>query len=102
MPRVVRLAPRARHDLSAIRRWQTQRGSGAAAQRRVLVILAAIDRLAEFPCLGAMGDHAGRREVSCQGHRIIYRVDPDTNSNATAGNVTVLRVFGPGQSRDRS
>ena len=29
----------------------------------------------------------------------IYRVDPDSGSNATAGNVTVLRVFGPGQDR---
>ncbi len=39
--------------------------------------------------------------MSCQGHRVIYEVVPDTGRNATAGNVTVLRVFGPGQSRDR-
>ena len=99
MPRVVRLAPRARHDMSAIRRWQMQPGSGAAARRRVLAILDAIDRLAEFPCLGAVGDHPGRREISCQGHRIIYRVAPDTLDNATAGDVLVLRVFAPGQDR---
>ena len=35
--------------------------------------------------------------MSCEGHRVIYRVDPDSGSNATAGDVLVLRVFGPGQ-----
>jgi hypothetical protein len=48
-----------------------------------------------------MGDHPGRREMSCEGHRVVYRVDPDTGSNATAGDVLVLRVFGPGQDRTK-
>lgn len=39
--------------------------------------------------------------MSREGHRVIYRVSPDTGSNSTAGDVQVLRVFGPGQSRDR-
>jgi hypothetical protein len=35
------------------------------------------------------------------GHRVFYKVDPDTGSNKTAGDVLVPRVYGPGQSRDR-
>ena len=31
---------------------------------------------------------------------VIYEVYPDTGRNETAGNVLVLRVFGPGQARD--
>jgi len=31
---------------------------------------------------------------------LIYRVVPDTGDDRTAGNVQVVRVFGPGQSRD--
>jgi plasmid stabilization system protein ParE len=59
-----------------------------------------IDALAEHPCLFAVGPHPGRREFSSEGYRIIYRVVPDTGLNETAGNVQVLRVFGPGQSRN--
>jgi hypothetical protein len=32
---------------------------------------------------------------------VVYEMDPDTGRNATAGDVLVLRVFGPGQSRNR-
>ena len=31
-----------------------------------------------------------------QGHRVIYQVDPDTGDNGTSGDVTVLRILGPG------
>ena len=37
--------------------------------------------------------------MTCERHRVIYRVQPDTGLSATAGDVLVLRVFGPGQSR---
>ncbi len=52
-----------------------------------------------MPCLYAKGDHAGTREAPVVGHRIVYRVFPDTDDNATAGDVLVLQVFGPGQDR---
>ena len=58
-----------------------------------------IGRLRHHPCLYARGDLPGTREVSSEGHRIVYVVDPDTGRNADAGDVTVLRVFGPGQLR---
>jgi hypothetical protein len=32
---------------------------------------------------------------------VMYLVEPDTGRNRTAGNVLVLRVYGPGQSRER-
>ena len=37
------------------------------------------------------------RHVEC--HRVAYEVIPDTGDDATAGDVTVLRVFGAGQDR---
>jgi hypothetical protein len=40
------------------------------------------------------------RELPCPGgYRVLYRLDPDTGSNDTAGDIRVLRVFGPGQNR---
>jgi len=32
----------------------------------------------------------------CDRHRVIYQLDPDTGDNMTAGDVTVLRILGPG------
>ena len=101
MPRRVSLSDEAIDDLTAIRHWQLQPGSGPAAKRRVRAILRTIGRLARFPCLYARGDDPGTREVSSEGHQIIYAVDPDTGRNADSGDVMVLRVFGPGQSRQQ-
>ena len=101
MPRILDFTDEAIDDLAAMRGWYSQPGAGAAAKRRAQAIMAAIWRLREMPCLHARGDRPGTREMSCEGHRVIYRVDPDTGSNATAGDVLVLAVFGPGQSRDR-
>jgi plasmid stabilization system protein ParE len=85
--------------LEDILRWQSQPGSGAAAKRRAQAILRAIRRLRRTPCLHAHGDRPGTRAFSVEGHRIVYAVRPDTGSNTTAGDVTVLLVFGPGQAR---
>jgi plasmid stabilization system protein ParE len=85
--------------LDGIYRWQLQPGSGPAAKRRLQAIRDTVERLRRLPCLYARGDDLGTREASSEGHRIIYVVDPDTGRNADAGDVTVLRVFGPGQSR---
>jgi hypothetical protein len=41
------------------------------------------------------------RELPCEGgYRALYDVFPDTGRDETAGDVIVLRVYGPGQSRD--
>jgi hypothetical protein len=59
--------------------------------------------LRDEPCRYAVSkDHPGMREVPVAGgYRVIYMVRPDTGYNATAGDVEVLRVFGPGQERTR-
>ena len=89
-------------DLKAIRRWLSQPGSGPRARRRLTAIRAAINRLKQQPCLYPVGLHPRVRELSCDGgHRALYEVIPDTGRDQTAGDVLVLRVFGPGQSRER-
>jgi plasmid stabilization system protein ParE len=102
VPRTLIYAPAARADLDAIRRWLTQPGSGSAARRRLAAIRVAINLLRQHPCLYPTGSHPGVRELPCDGgYRALYEVLPDTGRNETAGDVRVLRVFGPGQSRAR-
>ena len=101
MPRRLRYADDALTDLDAIRRWLSQPGAGSVARRKLGAIRDSIRRLRDVPCLYAVGDHPGVRELPCDGgYRVLYRVHPDTGGNDTAGDVLVLRVFGPGQSRD--
>lgn len=102
MPRALIYAPRARDDLWAVRRWLTQPGSGPVAKRKLIAILAAIETLRDHPCRFPVCDHPGIRELPCAGgYRVLYRVVPDTGRTETAGDIEVLRVFGPGQDRER-
>lgn len=102
MPRRLHYTDDALADLDAIRRWQSQPGSGLAARRRLTAVWTAIERLRQHPCHYPAGDHPGVRELPCDGgYRALYEVHPDTGRNETAGDVRVLRVFGPGQSRER-
>lgn len=101
MQRALIYAPRALADLQAAARWLKQPGAGQAARRRLAAIWAAIERLRDQPCLYAVGHHAGVRELPCEGgYRVFYDVLPDTGRNDSSGTVRVLRVFGPGQSRE--
>jgi hypothetical protein len=59
----------------------------------------AISGLRAVPCRYRRGAAAGTRELTVERHVVIYQVVPDTNDNVTAGDVEVLRVFGPGQQR---
>ena len=86
-------------DLAEVRRWLTQPGAGGSAARRLAAVGAAVRDLRDFPCRWPKGSHIGVRERYVEGHRIAYEVVPDTGDDATAGDVTVLRVFGPGQGR---
>lgn len=101
MSRELIYAPEALADLDAARAWLTQPGSGPAAWRRLAAIWTDIERLREHPCLHPIGQHPGVRELPCAGGwRALYEVDPDTGISATAGDVIVLRVYGPSQLRD--
>jgi hypothetical protein len=42
-----------------------------------------------------------RARACTGGYRALYTVVQDTGRSATAGDVLVLRIFGPGQSRER-
>jgi hypothetical protein len=65
-------------------------------------IRADIRRLKQHPCLYPVGQYPGVRELPCTGgYRALNRVAPDTGRDQTAGDVQVLRVFGPGQSCNR-
>lgn len=86
-------------DLAAARRWLTQPGAGARAARRLAALATAVQDLQGHPCRWPVGELAGLRQRHVEGHRIVYEVAPDTGNDATAGNVTVLRIFGPGQDR---
>ena len=72
------------------------------AWRRLAAIRAEIRRLQRSLCQRPIGDHPGVRELPCVGgYRALYEVISDSGSDESAGDVRVLRVFGPGYSRDR-
>ncbi len=100
MPRDLIYAPEALADLEGLSRWLTQPGSGLGAWRRLAAIRDSIERLRDHPCLWQPGQHPGTRELPCDGgYRAIYALHPDTGDSQTAGDVFVLRIYGPGQDR---
>jgi plasmid stabilization system protein ParE len=88
-------------DLAAARRWLRQPGAGQAAARRLRHIERALTELRTGPCRWPYSEHEGARERVVEGYKIVYEVRPDTGDNASAGDVLVLRIFGPGQFSDR-
>jgi plasmid stabilization system protein ParE len=103
VPRELIYAPEALADLEEATGWLIQPGSGPKAWRRLAALRDSIERLREHPCLWPISQHASVRELPCEGgYRALYEVFPDTGRNDTAGDVIVLRVFGPGQDRGRS
>ena len=96
--REVRLAPAAVRDLERARVWLHQPGSGPKARARFLHVRAAIRELASAPCRWAPWPKlAGTRKLSVEDYVVIYRVVPDTGDNGTAGDVEVIRIYGPYQ-----
>jgi len=98
--RILDIAQRALQDIDGIQLWQSQHGSGPAAQRRMHAILDAIRALRHHPCRYPKGEHPGTRVLTVERYVVVYEVKPDTGRNDTAGDVIVLRVFGPGQLRN--
>lgn len=101
MQRELRYTDTALADLEAIADWLAQPGAGPVAWQCLTAIWGAIERLRDDPCRYPIGPHAGVRELPCRGgYRAMYRVHPDTGRNETAGDVVVLKIYGPGQSRE--
>jgi plasmid stabilization system protein ParE len=97
MARVVTTAPDAAEALRQARLWLTQPGSGGNGRARWEALRAARLRLRDYPYLGAPSvEQPGCRQLVVSAHRIIYRVDPDTGDSATAGDIRILAVLGPG------
>ncbi len=96
--RIVAITPEANDDLNQARVWLHQRGAAKVARRRFMAITNAIRTLETDPVRYRRDPEDARRRVaSVAGYRIVYEVDPDTGDNATAGNVTVLAILGPGE-----
>ncbi len=88
-------------DLNQAKQWLSQPGAGETAKRKLRAIRGAIRQLSETPSRWPVRDHPGVRESPIEGYRVMYEVFPDTGDDSTAGNVRVLRVFGPYMSRER-
>ena len=100
MTRKVTVGPRAQGDIVAHSRWLSQPGAGDRARRQLRAIQAAINALQDEPIMWPRSpDHPSYRERAVGGYVVVYRVEPDTSRRETAGDVYVLRVFGPGQDR---
>ncbi|MGH1589758.1 type II toxin-antitoxin system RelE/ParE family toxin [Methylobacterium phyllosphaerae] len=97
MPWDVRISRAAAADLMAAREWLRQPGAGGKAAERLTQIGRALRALRHDPLLWPEGEHPGTRSRSVAGYRIIYAI----TGHEAARAVIVLRVFGPGQRRDR-
>jgi len=98
MRRKVTTTADATDALQAARLWLTQPGSGRSGRRRWEYLRDAGKRLRGNAYLGAvLPEVPGHRQLVVSGYRVIYQVQPDTGENATAGDIRIVAVFGPGQ-----
>ncbi len=100
MARNIGLTPAAQRDLREVRLWFRQPGAGRTAETGFKRIVSAINGLARYPYAHAIKEPPRVRMLVCEGHRILYTLAPDTGITSTAGEVVLIRIFGPGQSDD--
>jgi hypothetical protein len=95
------LADEAAESLDHIEWWYQRPGDGpeAPSVKRVRLIIAALERLAETRDKGLMGVIAGTREMVCQSHRVIYVIARRDPAAGKPGDLVVFDIFGPGQPR---
>jgi hypothetical protein len=82
-----------------MRSWMNQSGAGQRAKDRARKTAKAVRELRNESVQWPKGEQPGTRQRVAEEYTIIYSVDPDTNDQVTAGDVYVLRIYGPGQSR---
>lgn len=98
MPRRVSLSRQAARDLDHAREWLTQPGSGKRGRALWNALQDSRRELRRLPYLGPSSErYPGLRQLVVSGYRVIYLVDPDTGETATAGNILIATVLGPGQ-----
>jgi plasmid stabilization system protein ParE len=98
MRRQVTTTADALEALREARLWLTQPGSGLNARKRWADLRDVGRRLRRNAYLGhPVAEFAGHRQLVVSGYRVIYQVLPDTGENATAGDIRIVAIFGPGQ-----
>jgi plasmid stabilization system protein ParE len=92
------IAAEAVEDLLEAKGWLLQAGSGNVARARYRALFHSVMALGSHPTrYRRWPDDPTRRIMVIAGYRVIYTVIPDTGDDSTAGDVTVLAVFGPGE-----
>jgi hypothetical protein len=92
VPRKLDYTDEAVADLTAVRRWLTQPGSGPRAQSKLPAIRAKIRLLRQNPFQWPIVYHPDVRELPCAGgYQVFHEVTPDTGRSSTAGDVLVPR-----------
>ncbi len=102
MRRTVRFTDKALGHLDGARGWLRQPGSGRVGQQRWAALRQVAAALRRNPYLAPKSDEHPRFRVRViSEYRVFYEVDPDTGDTATAGDILIVAILGPGQpSRD--
>jgi plasmid stabilization system protein ParE len=97
--RTLTVDPRALDALNdAKARLIDQHGAGPRARERYRALAAGVRGLVEHPCRYRPNpEQPGTRVLSISGYRVVYEVLPDTNDDATAGDVRILVIRHPGE-----
>ncbi len=90
----------ARGDRQRIRAWFRQPGAGSAALARLSRIEAAIANISSAPYAHPAGPMNGTRVLVRERHRIFYVPIPSPAGADEAGEILIIRIYGPGQSDD--
>jgi hypothetical protein len=99
MARKLEVSATALRDIEQMRSWLSQPGTGPRAKERRRRIQNAIRELTQDPVRWSIGVNPGTRERIVEEYVIVYMVSPDTNDRRTAGDVYIVRLYGPGQER---
>jgi plasmid stabilization system protein ParE len=98
MPRRVITSRVAARGFQAARKWLLQPGSGANGARTWRALLQARRTLRDHPYIGVQdANQPIYRVLVVSDYRLVYRVLNDTGDHATAGDIRIVAVFGPGQ-----
>ncbi len=100
MPRKVRTAAKAVAALDQARLWLLQPGSGSFGLQRWTALQSVPRRLRDHPFAGPVcPENSAYRQIVVHGYIFYYRIMPGAGGSATAGDIEIVDIFGPGQDR---
>ena len=95
---MVSTSPQVREALRRVRAWYTQAGSGPIGRAKWEAVRDTPKKLKQAPYSGGVAPGLpDARQIVVAEHCFIHDIDPDTGLTATAGNVRILLLPGPGQ-----